>query len=388
MAFLSNDAINRVNVHSGIQALAQGAGGIFFLVFMVRGGVSVPAALLAQCAILAGRFVLRPAILPLAIRLGLKPMVLVGTLLTAVQYPMLAGIDGINVWLVVLCATAAVGDVIYWPCYNAYFAALGDHEHRGHQISAREALVATVSVIAPLLGTWALVNLGPRPMFAAVGIVQALAILPLTGVPNVAIRRHAPGGFAAGRIGAVLYATDAWFDAWFILAWQIALYISLGEDVSAYGGAMALAALVGAVFGLLLGRHIDAGHGRRAVVIAYAVAAAVIVARSASLGTPWLAIASNALGGFVMPLLLPPLGAATYNLAKAAPCPLRFQITAEAGWDLGCIAGCLLAAALATAGISLTLAILCALPGMAIGARLLLKYYPQRPDPSPFPPAR
>ena len=53
MAFLRNDAINRVNVHSGIQALAQGAGGIFFLVFMVRSGVSVPAALLAQCAILA-----------------------------------------------------------------------------------------------------------------------------------------------------------------------------------------------------------------------------------------------------------------------------------------------------------------------------------------------
>jgi hypothetical protein len=56
MAFLRNDAINRVKVHSGIQALAQGAGGIFFLVFLVRAGVAVPVALTAQAGILFLRF--------------------------------------------------------------------------------------------------------------------------------------------------------------------------------------------------------------------------------------------------------------------------------------------------------------------------------------------
>jgi hypothetical protein len=68
MAFLRNDAINRVNLHYGIQVLAQSAGGIFFLVFLLRAGVSIPVALIAQAAILAGRFFLRPAILPLAKR--------------------------------------------------------------------------------------------------------------------------------------------------------------------------------------------------------------------------------------------------------------------------------------------------------------------------------
>ncbi len=47
MAFLRNDAINRVNLHSGIHALAHAAGGIFFLVFLLRAGVSIPAALIA-----------------------------------------------------------------------------------------------------------------------------------------------------------------------------------------------------------------------------------------------------------------------------------------------------------------------------------------------------
>src|SRR5262245_35235303 len=103
MAFLRNHAVNRVSLHSGIQALAHGAGAIFFLVFLLRAGISVPAALMAQAAILAGRFVLRPGILPLAKRWGLKPLLIFGTVATAVQYPLLAEVEGMGGALLVLC---------------------------------------------------------------------------------------------------------------------------------------------------------------------------------------------------------------------------------------------------------------------------------------------
>ena len=75
--------------------------------------------------------------------------------------------------------SSAVGDVFYWPSYHAYFAALGDDEHRGHQIGAREALSAVVGIVAPLLGAWAIVAAGPLLAFTAVGLVQALAVVPL-----------------------------------------------------------------------------------------------------------------------------------------------------------------------------------------------------------------
>jgi DHA1 family inner membrane transport protein len=375
MAFLRNDAVNRVNLHSGVQALANGAGAIFFLVFMLRSGVSVPAALMAQATIFAGRFLLRPVILPLAKRWGLKPLLIVGTIVVALQYPLLAEVDGVGLWLLALCVTASIGEVLYWPTYNAYFAVVGDAEHRGHQVSAREALIAVVSIVAPLLGTWALVTLGPRWMFAAVGLVQVLAVVPLLKVPNVFIKESAPGALRAARLGAILYATDGWFDGWYILVWQIALFVSLGESVSAYGGAMALAALAGAAFGLLLGRHIDAGHGRRAVLIAYSFAAALVLFRAGSLDSPWLAVAANALGALLWPLMIPTLGAATYNHMKSSPCPLRFSIVAEAGWDLGCIGACLVAAVFAAAGVSLSLGVLLALPALAVAASLLRRYF-------------
>ena len=376
MAFLRNDAINRVNLHSGIQALAQSAGAIFFMVFMLRAGVPIPAALVAQAGIVALRFVLRPFVLPLAKRWGLKPLLAAGTIGMALQYPVLAEVQGVGPVLVLLVVVASLSEVVYYVSYNAYFAALGDAEHRGHQISAREALMTVAGIVAPVAGTWALVTLGPRWMFAGVACIQALAVLPLVRTPNVPVLREAPGVFSAARPAALIFAADGWFDACFIFVWQIALFVSLGESIAASGGARALAGLVGAVCGLLLGRHIDAGFGRRAVVIAYGLGAAIVLMRAASLGSPWLAVAANALGGLFWPLLSPTVGAVTYNLAKASPCPLRFNMVMEGGWDVGCFLACLLAAAMIAGGVGLAVPLLLALPATALTAVLLWRHYP------------
>ncbi len=378
MAFLRNDAINRVNLHSGIQALAQSAGGIFFLVFLLQAGISVPIALIAQAAIMLGRFVLRPVMLPFARRLGLKPTLIVGTLGVALQYPLLAEVNGVGPMLLALIVVTSVGEVFYWPSYHAYFATMGDAEHRGQQVSAREVLVAVANVGAPLLGAWALLTLGARGTFAAVGIVQALAILPLLGAPNVPVLPEATGAFRAARFAMFISAADGWADAGFFFVWQVALFVTLGSSIAAYGGAMALAGLVGALFGLLLGRHVDAGHGRRAVAIGYSVAVIVVVIRAVGVGSPWLAVVANAAGALALPLFIPPLGAAVYNLAKASPCSLRFQIVTEGGWDIGCFGGCLAAAGFVAIGTPLAVPVLLALPGFMAGAALLWHYYARR----------
>jgi hypothetical protein len=378
MAFLRNDAINRVNLHSGIHALAHGAGGIFFLVYLLRSGVPIPAALVAQAAIVAMRFALRPLILPFARRWGLKPPLVAGTLGLAVQYPVLAEVDGVGGLLVLLVAVTSLAEVVYYTSYNAYFAALGDVELRGHQIGAREAMMTAANLVAPLLGTWALIAVGPRWMFAGVALVQALALVPLIGTPNLPVKRAAPGAVRAARLAVGIIAADGWFDACFILVWQIALFVSLGESIAAYGGAMALAGVVGAACGLLLGRHIDAGFGRRAVVVAYGVGGAILLLRAASLEHPWLAVTAHALGGLFWPLLGPTLGVVVYNVSKVSPCPFRFSMATEGGWDAGCFTACLIAAMLVAADVSLAVPILLALPALAAQALLLWRHYPRR----------
>lgn len=370
MSYFGNDAINRVNLHAGIQALAQGAGGIFFLVFLLKAGVSVPLTLIAQGAIVAGRFLVRPALLPLGKRWGLKRLLLVGTIALAAQYLVLAEVHGAGPMLVVLCIVASAAEVFYWLSFNATFSTLGDAEHRGHQVSAREALVAVAGIVAPLAGAWALVTLGARIAFTLVACVQACAAIPLLGLSNIPIRTHADGAFRAARPGILFSAIDGWLDTFFILLWQIALFVTLGRSFANYGGAMALAGLVGAVCGLALGRYVDRGQARRAVVIAYAVLTLVLLLRAASLGMPRFAVAANALGSLAMTLISPTIGVIS-NLAKASPCPLRFHMGTEAGWDIGCFAACVISAALISSGVSLSPVMLLALPGIA-GSVLVL----------------
>ncbi|MFL5295223.1 MAG: hypothetical protein ACJ798_02465 [Phenylobacterium sp.] len=378
MSFFGNDAINRVNLQGGVQGLAQGAGQLFLLVFLLRAGVSAPLALLAQAAIVAIRFAARPLVLPLAIRFGLKPLLVGGAVAMAVQYPILAEVRGVGPTLGVFCLASALGEVVYYVARNAYAAAAGDLEHRGKQVAVGQALEAAAGVIAPLLGAWGLLVAGPRWMFGAVALVQAASVIPLIGLPNIAVARSAPGAWRAARPSALIIAVDGWFDAGFLFIWQIALFLSLGQSYSAYGGFMALAGLVGAACGLVIGQHIDLGHGRRAVALAYGTAAAVTLLRAASLGSPWLAGLANAAGGLVLPLLVPPLATATHNLAKASPCPLRNKMAAEGGWDAGCFVTCVVAAGLAGLRAPSWLWVLLTVPASAAGATVLWRYFPRR----------
>ncbi len=379
MSFFGNDAINRVNLQGGVQALAQGAGGLFLLVFLIRQGLPVPLAFLTQAVIVTLRFAVRPLMLPLAIRFGLKPLLISGALALAAQFPLLAEVRGVDAALVAFVLVCAVADVLFYVPRNAYYAAAGDAEHRGKQLAIGQALEAAASVVAPLLGAWGLVAAGPRWTFAAVALVQAASAIPLLGLPNIAVARHAPGAWRAARPAAAIIAIDGWFDAGFLYVWQVSLFLTLGQSYAAYGGVMALAGLVGAICGLTLGHHLDLGHGRRAVLIAYGVAASVAAFRAASLGSPWLAGIANAAGGVVFPLLVPPLGAVTHNLAKASPCPLRNKIASEGGWDVGCFGVCVLTAALAWRGTPSWLWVLIAVPAAMAGGAILWPYFARRP---------
>jgi hypothetical protein len=385
VAFFRNNTVNLLNLHYGIHALALSGGGAFFAAFLLRADVPAPAVLAALALILGGRFMIRPLLLAPARRFGLRPLVIAGTVMTALQYPVLAEVHGVGWQLLAWCAISSVGDTVYWTCYHAYFASLGDVAHRGHQIGAREAIAAIVGIIAPLATGWTLTTFGARAAFDATAVVQLLAALPLFGTRNVAVADEAPGALRAAIPGILMFAADGWTAAGFYFVWQIALFLALGESYTAYGGAMALAALAGAVIGLALGRFIDAGHGGRAVWLAVGSLALVIALRAASSADPVLAVAANAAGALVPALYVPTVMTAVYNQAKGSPCAMRFHIATEGGWDAGGATGCIAVAALLSAGAPIWLGILLSLLGTAALFVLLRRYYGEigvKPNPS------
>jgi MFS family permease len=130
--------------------------------------------------------------LPIGKRWGLKPLVIAGALLTAAQYPIYAEVHGVGWPLLANAVLVGVASTLYWPSYHAYFASLGDAEHRGHQVGIREAAATIIGIVAPLVGAWMLLNAGPRWMFGAVAAVQALSAAPLLAAPMSCPRARRP----------------------------------------------------------------------------------------------------------------------------------------------------------------------------------------------------
>jgi DHA1 family inner membrane transport protein len=74
-------------------------------------------------------------------------------------------------------------------------------------------------------------------------------------------------------------------------------------------------------------------------------------------------------------LYIPTLMTAVYTLAKRSPCPLRFHVATEGGWDFGGAAGLLTAALMTELGLPLGDSILLSLAGLAAAAVMLRRYY-------------
>lgn len=375
MAFFHNRTVNLINLHYVIVSVALGGGGAFYSVYLLQAGLSVPVVLLATAATLALRFVLRLMVLPLGIRIGLRRLLILSTTLMALMFPILPAVHGVDLALACLVLVNAFADAIYWPSYHAYFAVLGDAEHRGQQLGIREAVAAALGIVSPLAAGFLLVRFGPVVAFWTTAAVQVVSALPLLWTPDVPVARSAPGAFRAALSGVLLFVADGWIASGYFIVWQIALFIALSRSYLAYGGALAVAALVGSLAGLLLGRLIDAGKGARAVWLAIGTILFVIALRATSLHSPALAVASNALGAFVSCIYIPTMMTAVYNNAKRSPCVLRYHIAAEGGWDVGLTSGLVVAAAITWFGVDIGWAVATSALGAAVVFVLLRRYY-------------
>jgi hypothetical protein len=363
MALPANRDLNRLTVHVTLQQLAWSVADGFSAVFLYRQGLTPAAIFVAIAVIFALRFLLRPLVLAVVGWSGLKTTLIAGVVLCALQAALLAPVGGLDLWLIAYLIVASLAGVFYWPTYHALFATVGDAERRGAQIGVRQTLAAAAGIVGPAAGGLALTFGGPKLAFGAAAAAAMVSIVPLLGCADRPVARIAPAGaYRAARRGALLFVTDGWIISTSAWAWGLVVFQALGERFDAFGVALAAAALAGAIAGLALGRSIDAGGAPRAVRLSALVLAATLVAKAlcgeSAIAVLVVAIGSAALGGLYAPSLM----TALYNEAKASPCPLRYHLALEAGWDIGAVLACLAGAAVLTLGASLQVVILLALP--------------------------
>jgi hypothetical protein len=369
MALSANRDLNRLTVHVTLQQLVWSLSDGFSSVFLYRQGLTPATIFLSIAVIFTLRFFLRPLVLALVGWVGLKRAMIAGVVLSALQALLLAPVRGLDLALLAYLVVTSLAGVVYWPTYHALFATVGDAERRGAQVGARQALIAAAGIVGPAAGGLALTFGGPALAFGAAAVAAMVAIVPLLGCADRPVARVAPeGAYRAARRGALLFVSDGWIICTAASAWGLVVFKALGERFDAFGGVLAGAALAGAIGGLALGHAIDAGGGPRAVRINALALAAILIAK-ALCGENAIAILVVALGSALLGgLYAPSLMTAIYNEAKASPCPLRYHLALEAGWDIGAVLACLAGAAMLSFGASLQVIILLALPVVALQA--------------------
>jgi hypothetical protein len=370
--FFTNRDINRLAIHAALVSLAWSLAGIFFTAFLLRAGMSQAKIFLIAGAILALRFALRPLVIGVVSMVGLRLTLILGTALSAVQFLVIPFVLDLGTALVIYCVIASLSQVFYWTCYHVFFASLGDIEHRGSQIGARQTLIALAGIIGPAAGGVMLTNFGPWLAFGVAFATQAAAVYPLLSVEEPKIALPAPcGAFAAAKIGILLFSVDGWIQSGSATAWSIIMFQALAERYDSFGGVIAIAALGGALGGMALGRFIDLGHARRSVWINAGILAVGLILKLMCGGNPLAVIVvtfgTTLFGGLYAPYWM----TAVYNAGKTAPCTFSFHFASEGGWDAGGALASIVAAAVCTVNLPLEMVILLALPMVVVQALLV-----------------
>lgn len=367
MGYFVNRRFNLIYVHAALQAFTAHGGEAFAFVYLLKAGISVPVVLLSIGALFGSRLLFRKAVLPLAKRFGLRNALVIGIVLEGLTYPMLSQITGTGSLLVAYLAIWAVSSSIYWTTYHAYVVLIGDGQHRGAQVSAMEFIGTFIGIVAPVTTGLLLTLFAPVVAFGVVGVAMVCSAIPLLYLPNLKIADQAAMPQQTRRTARLVMFTDGLRSGAFHFTWLIAMFITLGASFAAYGGALSLAGLAGAVMGLFIGKSIDLGNGRRAAQIGFAVLAIAVIARAVGYPYVWSAVAANAAAAIAWPIYATAFNSRVYALAQQSPCPLRFHIVAEGGWDLGTATACFASAGLIYLGFGFFWPLMLALVACALG---------------------
>ena len=222
--------MNRLTLHSLFSGLAWCMCGVFSTAYLLRNGVLPAQIFLAWSAILVLRLMLRPIVLFVVPRFGLRVAFVLGTFLFGFQFMFLPMVQGVGIGLALFCLATALSQVIYYTCYHVFYASLGDIDHRGSQIGARQAVSALAVVLGPLAGGLSLTLLGPWPAFGAAFMYKWLRSYRCFMLPSQRLNRTRRGNaYSEAKIGFRLFFADGWIQMSSATAWSILMFQALGE---------------------------------------------------------------------------------------------------------------------------------------------------------------
>ena len=355
---VKNKTINYINIHFGLQRFAETIALTFGPIYLYKIGISIPWIFLIWAAMFGTRFFIRPFMLQLLPKIGLKKSIIIGSIIYAITYPSFLLINGLNFALLLPILLVAIVDVSYWLPYHTYFGIMGDSEDRGKQHGVRNALIQIGNILAPLLGGSLMYYYGFIGNSLIAFLFFIICLIPLFFIEEVFPKKafsFKEGLAKTGKRGFVIYGLEGFTTATFHFTWVLVLYFLMGENTLSTGGVIALTTVIHIIVSYFIGHNLDLQHEANDAITEktkkrmlqhtpfYLIGG--IMSFIGIIGKTfftWTLPSILLVEVFVMlsqALLSPYINVIVYNEQKESEQPLWYQYLAETGWDVGSVFG-------------------------------------------------
>jgi len=337
--FLKNRAENLLSAHFGLQNFAASIVNIFFGVYLYQIGIPLWEIFLIWGITFFTRCLLRPVVLPLYFRYGVRRMLIIGIICNAISFLALERVTEVGIWLGIFMLLVAITDIFYWTAFHLYFALLGENMRRGKQVAIRNCMEFLSSFLAPLVSAILIVKINFSAIFWVGAGFLFLSGIPLFFVPDVELpepQKFFPAVKIIEKSGFWLFFMDAIFSQAHGFTWTLVLFIFVGKYLT-FGGLLSLAVLFQMIAALFLGQRFDRGNGKKLVPLGVILLTLTVFGRVFMTASIPAIIFFDVLFILGFLLLYPFYLATFYNAVKSSRHPLYFQVVAESGWDMGSV---------------------------------------------------
>ncbi len=355
----------RFNLHIALIFLGFTLVEVFGPVYFYQMGIPLPYITLYWSVFFALRLIFRPVALWLSERFPIKLLFIGSVIGFAFRYLLYGMVTGPTFLLFVLLITESLTSAFYWLFYHVCFARLLDRMRVGRSVAWRDASIAAVRMVAPLVTAGGIELFGFGSTFLIATLVTLLGVLPLLSLyfDQTEERSFSSTGLLSGDLtGGWLYFFSSISSYGGDFLWRITLFLHIGNNYG-FGGLVSLAIAFQVVGTFFVGHRFDVGKGVQHVRLGIALLLLAVLGRGLLTLTVSMAVSLDFLIAVGTTFLGPYVNAMVYRRSKESNNILNFQFITESGWDVGGIISLLFATLLLGSGLPVQLCCLLGIPG-------------------------
>lgn len=366
MGFLTNKAVNYLNLHNGTVELMTQVVFIFGSIFLYQHGFSIAQIFFVLGFVALGRIVTRFLAMPLIKWFGLKKTIMIGLSGYGLAVSMLSQVQGIDGWFAAYLILYILFNPTYWVCFHIYYTLMSEERHRGKQYAVRSAIILSGQALFPIAGAMIIKWFGYPSYFALAIPITLTALCFLSFCPDTKLPQHS-WDMERGRLASVGTVTSI-FRSFYELAyntlWVFVVFFFLGNQLLPLSGIITFGIFVQIFWQLFIGHHFDKGMVHRIANIGGSLTIVNILGRVfATLCLPVI-LGLEIINSVARLHINSAIDIATYNDSHPASHVGWYWVYTEITRDLGTLLGTWTVAALLHYGIGMRETMLIALPAL------------------------